>query len=301
MDGPFVPGECYGDTVLNAGESVLANVWLAWVPVLRLSAGCGALSGSYFVGGDNYWHVDEARRYVVGTEERFGAPANGHELRAMLDGDWAYRSGGEYDAAFRFFYEGALYVSDTEDTSVLRFSNDRLYADESLAPDLLCFDGCGEETAQRLPAFFRDADHYGDYLVLLARCGGEHLAYLIQANNGDGALSYLVPGAQDTYSFLLHRFEAAPGETPKHAPGTFPAFVWKYDADAGLVWFTEAFEADETEDGSPLFLPDFALPCTAARPGANAVAALKQCSDPDYPLTLFTATVNADGTVELAD
>ena len=301
VEGLFVPGALVADTVLDAGASVAVETNQPWVAEIRVSAWRDGFFGSYCFGSDNYYHLDDgARRYVAGAKT--AVPASAYELLALLDGEWTFLDGGEHTACFRFFCDGSLSVSTEEDFFSFRFTPDRLYAPADSAPDLLCLHDCDEDTAARLSPMLSTDGSCGDYLVEFAQCDGEQLLLLTQANNGDAVLPYLIPHGGSDYSFLLHRYTGAAADVPRRQPsGSFPAFVWKYDADEGLVWIAEAAAVDEAEDGSAYYRVAPGAVCAAYRPSAQAVAVLSALPDPAYPAALFEAAVRSDGTLSLGE
>ena len=200
--------------VLNEGQSFAVWVNQAWHPRIRLMATQGSYYGEYWFGEENWLHLDNAQaRWLTGhdldSEGRGCSYRTEAELAAFLaDGSWAWLdpTTGELLAAVRFFdYRTMLVQSpDTYYQIFLRF--DRVYSGENDAPDLLQLEKYFEddESWNAVPSWF--GRQLGDYLLNPIQMDGEQILYLTQANNGDGILNYILPGAgENQHEFCLTR------------------------------------------------------------------------------------------------
>ncbi len=212
-----LPNKNLTSGVLNKGESVAILVNNPWYPTLRVFAACGAFAGEYWFGESGALHIPaDAPAYVTGHDlagEGIGAyPTNERELVSFLeDGMWALCDDetGEALAAVRFVDYRTMEIITEDAVIPLVLDYDRLNADENEAPDLLCITERGwaddESVFEILPDWM--TVNLGDYLASYVQLDGEQLLTLNQANNGDGALSYVLPGGEGKYTFHLVRFK----------------------------------------------------------------------------------------------
>lgn len=292
-EGEFIAGETLCDLTLDRGEFVAVRVSLPWHPELRVTAGKDGAWGSYVFGEDNYLHLGtEDSVHPELTLAAYPPPNasdySGEGLRQALSGNWFYRlpDGGEAAALVNFTEDGKMTVSSGEEPETAAFSTelDRLYADEWDAPDLLCLrTGDGGST--------------GDYLVEVLRTDGEELLHLTQANNGDGALSRLLPGAEDSYDFVLVRDRGIGATGARRRDVTIPAEVARYDRDEGVCWLREAKASGEWEDGSARLLSNVNAPCLAYPCAVPAASVLETGGNPEHPMMLCNVTIDPDGVI----
>ena len=300
QEGVFLPGERIADVTLSAGSCIAAQVSLPWVTELRVTASCGRYFGEYDFGSDNYLHLDPTgrTRCVLGYPATL-ACADEYDLRTLLTGDWVYRDpgSGEITAAIRFDREGRMTVDLGGETGTFTSWFDRLYAEDGETPDLLEISP-EEDALAFLPGFFAESGG-GAYLIDLAQCDGELLLQLSQANNGDGALSWILPHtAGSDYSFLLHRYTGASDATVEHDGPFFPAIVWKADGEEGLLWLQPVTIRDEDEAGYSVYRPNPASPAAPLRAANDGVLdALRGMPDPAYPAEFFEVTIDETGAV----
>ena len=206
-----IPDQNLTSGLLGKGESLALWVNRAWHPRLRLMATLGNYYGEYWFGEENGLHLDkDLPTWLTGhdldSEGRgcdFGSEAD--LVNFLADGPWAWLDPetGELLAAVRFFDYRTMLV-ETMDASYqifLRF--DRIYTGETEAPDLLQLTKYYEEDESwhTIPSWFGQG--LGDYLVSAVQLDGEQLLTLTQANNGDGVLNYILPGAGE----YQHEFE----------------------------------------------------------------------------------------------
>ena len=203
--------------VLNKGESVAILVNNPWYPTLRVFATCGSFAGEYWFGESGALHIPaEAPAYVTGHDlagEGVGAyPTNERELVYFLeDGMWALCDDetGEALAAVRFVDYRTMEIITENAVVPLVLDYDRYMAENDEAPDLLCITERGwaddDSVFEILPDWM--SVNLGDYAISMIQLDGEQLLTLNQANNGDGALSYIVPGGEGKYTFHLVRFK----------------------------------------------------------------------------------------------
>ena len=309
-ENQFIPGETLLDLTLDRGQYAAVRASLPHHPETRVWVSRGEGWGSYVFGEDNHLRPETETGshpeitlagYPTAHEELIAY--TGARLRADLEGTWLYRdSVGQTLAALRFSFEEPIHGAYTMslqdgDWNVYYFTAmpDRLFAGEYDAPDLLALTTDQDEVKAKLG--FNGS--VGDYLVDLYRTDGVELLRLTQVNNGDGALSRLLPGAKDTDSgFTFIRFEGTGKPGPRRRNTTFPAQVVRYDRPTYSLWLQEMEVADTQEDGSPLYRPIAHAPCMAY-PIANkdAILPLRACDDPGYPMTQFDVTVDNEGKI----
>ena len=214
----FLPGQELYQTVLDRGESVAVRVNLPWNPRIHLSVDSGNFYGEYFFGQDNYRHLWTEERpmpdmLVIGhdfvAEGRGPKPQNNIQFFRMMDGDWIwFDQNGEPAAVLSYqFNPGQLVIRTGENYYELWVNMEHILVPDSAVADgisLSCYD---TETLSQFPTDDYDPDALGDYLVEVSHAKGLQTITLVQANNGDGILSYLIPGADyTTTSFTFTRY-----------------------------------------------------------------------------------------------
>ncbi len=213
--GLYRPGENLGSGVLNKGESVAVWVNQPWYPTVRLMATKDAWFGEYLFGSDNWLHLDKDEpRYLIGHDldgEHFGVTWRDETdlVNFLSDGAWLWldADSGETLGAVRFCDYRTMEIDDGEQVYRFFLNYDRIYTEEDEAPDLLVtrkYDK-NDYCWSFLPSWF--GDNTGDYLVSAIQLDGEQLLTLSQANNGEGALNWILPGAgANQHEFTLTRF-----------------------------------------------------------------------------------------------
>ncbi|MBQ8935391.1 MAG: hypothetical protein IJ049_03190, partial [Oscillospiraceae bacterium] len=215
--GVFVPGDNITSGVLNDGESFAIYINQPWSPDVRLTATKDEYWGEYAFGEDNWLGFDNSvRRYVTGHdlqgEGRGCYPEDESQMsRFLADGSWVYldEDPGAVTASLRFYGYNSLTITTADESYPIyvRFG----YSEDwiSGAPDLLALEKDDYNNIHdwsALPDWYT-SDDLGDYAVFALQLDGEQILYLTQANNGDGALSWLLPCAdENTYEFMLHRY-----------------------------------------------------------------------------------------------
>lgn len=210
-----IPGDNITSGVLAEGETFALYVNQPWYPEVRIMASKDAYWGEYWFGQDNWRHFEpDVFRYVTGHdltgEGRGCAPKTEEDLvNFLMDGTWAYMNeAGEVTTVLRFRDYRMADMESEEEYYTLVMDYDRLYAGEDEAPDLLVLrrDIYSDTDWSTLPGWF-SSDSLGDYLISAVQLDGEQLLTLTQANNGDGALGYLLCGAdENAREFTLHRY-----------------------------------------------------------------------------------------------
>ena len=200
--------------VLKEGESLALWVNRAWHPRLRLMATLGNFYGEYWFGEENGLHLDEdlpswLTGHDLAAEGRGCESADEAELVSFLaDGPWAWldEQSGRPLAAVRFYDYRSMLVQTLDMSYLIFLRYNRIYAGDSDAPDLLQLEKytAGDECWNTVPSWFGQG--LGDYLVSAVQLDGEQLLTLTQANNGDGILNYILPGAgENQHEFRLVR------------------------------------------------------------------------------------------------
>ena len=298
INGAFIVGETPYDGILNRGEYVLVRASLPWHPELRVSVSKDGRFGSYVFGEDNYLHLEtEDNIHPALTLAAYPMPDirdySEEVQRAALQGTWLYTSPltGKPAALLYFDEENNVMVETGEKSCWFRTALDRLYSGEWDAPDLLRL-STAEEDAVRSE---------GDYLTQLFRTDGEELLMLTQANNGDGVLSTLLPGAEEpwTTSFTFRRWNGTGQAGAVRRAAAFPAIVVRRDRASGCLWLQEAEKADEYPDGGIVWRANPDAPCLPYPiAGEDVVLSLREGPDADYPMRIYTVSVNRNGEVE---
>ena len=143
------------------------------------------------------------------AEGRGPKPQNNIQFLRMMDGDWIwFDQNGEPAAVLSYqFNPGQLVIRTGENYYELWVNMEHILVPDSAAADgisLSCYD---TETLSQFPTDDYDPDALGDYLVEGSHAKGLQTITLVQANNGDGILSYLIPGADHTTtSFTFTRY-----------------------------------------------------------------------------------------------
>jgi hypothetical protein len=210
---------------------------------------------------------------------------------AMLSGAWLYRApDGSFASVVVIDEDGSLSIEGDMDFSLFSVETERLFAGEYDLPDLLCLTSEDEDTVRRVGM----DGSMGDYLFELFQTDGQELLLLRQANNGDGALSVLLPGPRDQYAFALVRFEGVADRHARLRGETFTAEAVRYDAESGVLWLQEAVAVDTFEDGSPFYRASRYAPCIGYPIDAAAASMLP---DGEYPMRFYSVTVDGDGVI----
>ena len=127
----------------------------------------------------------------------------------LADGAWVWQDedSGETLAAVRFCDYRSMEICDGEEVYRFFLNYDRIYADKDAAPDLLVTkkNDKNDYCWTLLPSWF--GENTGDYLLRAIQLDGEQLLTLTQANNGEGALNWVLPeaGARQ-HEFTLIRY-----------------------------------------------------------------------------------------------
>ena len=204
---------------LNAGESVAVWVNDPWYPTVRVAASKEAHWGEFWFGEDNGLHLSAgARRTVVAHdlagEGRGCTPQTEDELCALLrDGAWFFVDPDTREPLCLLSLEG-WYDFRLEGPDTWYEFNGQ-YVGEEPAPEYIVFDRRYRNDVDwdALPESFDGSDFLGQYYWNAYQYDGMQLLFLTQVSDGDGALSYLLPGATpDTDSFMFVRFRGAATE-----------------------------------------------------------------------------------------
>ncbi len=219
----FIPDHTLEYGILYEGESVAMYINRPWYPTLRISAvKNGIYYGEYWVGEDNGLHLDwSIPRYIVGHdlqgEGRGCEPLNEAQLVNFLqDGDWCvYDEEGEITAVVSFRDYRSMYIWSYAGFFDVQLDYDRLDARANEAPDLLVMKRGWDDYADwdALPEYFGDT--LGDYQYYAVQMLGEQILILNQANNGDGALGYMLGTGEYGYEFVLTRFKGTAWMEPQ--------------------------------------------------------------------------------------
>ena len=214
--GLRIPDKNLTSGVLNKGESVALWTNRPWTPRIRLTASKGAYFGEYVFGEDNWLYLDDSvPRSVIGHdlagEGKGCEPKSEVDLVSFLsDGAWEYKDEetGETLAGLLFLDYRTLEVENGSGFYQIYLQFDRIYAGPDEAPDLLKMekyfedDYCWDAHSWNFPY-----KQLGDYLVSAIQLDGEQILTLRQANNGEGILNSILPGADSNqHVFTFHRY-----------------------------------------------------------------------------------------------
>ena len=217
LEGIRIPDLNLGRAVLMKGESALLRISLPREPRIRVAAAKDGYFGEYWFGEDSRLKLFDAeglpkQRYVIGHdlegEGRGCGYGNEAGLDSFLEGGWVVfdEATGEPAGGVIFSDHGSMWII-TED---LRVCQVELQYDtmSGKVPDVLRTTIYDEDTRKDLPEeLFPEQYGTGDYLIEAEQLKNEQVLTLTQINNGFGALSYLMPGAdEDTHEFVLHRY-----------------------------------------------------------------------------------------------
>ena len=301
-EGAFVAGETLYDGVLDRGDCLALRVSLPWYPEVRVSVSKDGAWGSYVFGEDNYLHLEtEDSIHPELTLTAYAptnlAPYSGEGMMMALSGCWSYRSSatGETKALLYIGKDGDLTLTRDEgmETFLLTGGLDRLYARDWEPEDLLCLRTEDSAAVERIG--FDGA--VGDYLIELFRIDGEEILHLTQMNNGDGALSFLLPEAGDArYDYVFTRSRGIAEAGARWRDETIPARVVKYDGN--VCWLREAEVVDEYPGGGAVWRAKAHAPCLAYPiADQNAAQILRSGRDTAYPMEIYDVSVNAEGAI----
>ncbi len=315
IEGCFLPGETSYSGRLNKGDVIAVHTTLPWHTEVRIAAQNGDLFGHYDFGSENSLHLEDASgrmptRYVEGALTPGVNYQSAEELKTFLNGTWVYLDPdtAEPVALLRFdAEEGTVYASTNDRELIMTFDFDRLYAAPDAPPDLLTLAPHAltpEAFTFELFGVGQLSGSFGDYLISGVQTAGEELLYLRQANNGEAALTRLMPSRYRENmmrEFTLHRWEGATAAVSAHSGETFPGYVWKYDRENYCLWVTDATFYELTDWGDPVYvLNDY-----VARPyfirSSEAILSLRGSLDAAYPQQFFNITVDASGSVTLLE
>ena len=218
MYGPFPELEPVLEGDLDVGECVAIQVNRPWYPSYVLSASMGRYSLVFPFQARRVDDPEGDMLFLFGHD--LNAEARGTEyysekqLRSFLaDGIWVWRNEatGEYEACIRFNKSGEvdLYTREAEFNAFM--SLDRLYAEDTEAPDLLVLEKYAEQDSAYADYPQLSGLSLGDYLITAEQQEGVQVLRLDQANNGDGILSYILPDSEYSYGFTFYRFIGTPG------------------------------------------------------------------------------------------
>ncbi len=275
-DGTFIPGNNVASGVLDKGESIAVYVDLSWQPHLKLKVTKDNYYGAVVFGEQNWTNLrdepEETPRadYVMGHdlegEHRGVIWEEEEDLVNFLEGSWVW-----YDKVTGG--PGALVTfSDYRRMAIMPFTAgggyfelyldyDHIYADSYDAPDLICTKPYNEDTEQQMKerslSRLFGTGGTGDYLVSAIQLDGEQILTLDQANNGEGILGYILPGAgENDHSFELYRYtgtmqeENQGGEEPGGAPADQDQTIYDPNRGIDIPWsrITDSFEAMQDWD-----------------------------------------------------
>ena len=298
QEGLFVPGSTLFRRVLNEGESVGLYASLPWHPEIRVAAMRGGNYGEYIFGEDNYLLEEPVNgRYAQKTLAGYPLEDDG------VNGHWLYRDvlSKEHTVRLDFFDDdNTLAVVRENDLYWLKWSMDRLHAEEWETPDLLCL-----ETTEELRTLngLNIGDSAGDYYVERFETDGETILHLSQVNNGDAALDMLIPHqAQWMTEFVFHRYTGVSTPAAPLRNIVLTAEIVKTDAAQNVVWLQEAEAKYELDDMTPTYrAKPYATCCACPLASPTLLDAFAQCPDTEYPMATFQVTIDRDGFVTAFD
>ncbi|MBE7008355.1 MAG: hypothetical protein E7422_04310 [Ruminococcaceae bacterium] len=303
-EGAFIPGETVYDAVLNCCDFVALRTSLPWHPELRVSVSRNGGWGEYVFGEDNWMHLEtEESIHPEMTLAALPLPdptdnENGGMLNS-LTGTWLYRDAqtGAVAGTLCISEDGTALVNTDEDCWELKWALDRLYAETYQSPDLLCLST--EQPIGEGGIVFNGSA--GDYLIELDRTDGEEVLHLVQANNGEGVLSYLFTGKSPEeweYDFVFTRARGAGSAALGRRGTSFPAVAVRYDSDSGTLWLRDAEVVDSYEDGSTVWRASHYTACVAYPVTEQAAGMLaSERRDDTYPFHVARYTVDQNGVV----
>lgn len=209
-----------GDYILNKGETVAAQVCVAWNPTMRVSAAWNGLWGDHWFGEDNALHLDDGGyrpRWVMGHdlngEGRGTEPWSEEDLVSFLAEPGAYdawlwyNAAGEAAAALRFSGYRSLDVLTPDQSAQVFLDYDRTEAESYEAPDLLRMEKYDPDADwSMLPEGFFTGGDLGTYRIEYEQLEGEQVLTLTLAEGRHGALGYLLGAPKTETSFTFHRF-----------------------------------------------------------------------------------------------
>lgn len=304
QDGIFIPGSTLLRRVLNKGESVGLYASLPWHAEIRVSVMRNGTYGYYVFGEDNYMHEEPvnggyAQKILAGYPLDDGGGVVGSWLyRDVLSGEhtvWL-----DFVEQFDFEENPTLTLTKGDESLWMKWSMERLHAEEWETPDLLCLEAEDPKTVAALNGMEGSA---GDYYVERFRTDGETILHLSQVNNGDAALDMLIPHqAQWMRDFVLHFYSGAATPAAPLRNIVLMAEIVKTDAQQNVVWLQEAEARYESDDMSPTYRAKPYATCVACPLSSSALLdAFAQCPDKEYPMTVFQVTIDRDGFITSFD
>ena len=215
-EGIRIPDLGLGKAVLMEGESAMLRVSLPQEPRIRVAATKDGYFGEYWFGEDSRLKlVDEEgvpkQRYVIGHdlegEGRGCSYGDEAGLTSFLEGGWVMfdEATGEPTGGVVFSDHRTMWIITEESDYQVDLQYDTMYGK---VPDVLKTEVFEPDTWSALPEeLFTEHTATGAYLIGAEQQGNEQVLTLTQIDNGFGALSYLMPGAdEDTQEFILHRY-----------------------------------------------------------------------------------------------
>ena len=218
----------YEDT-FEKGDKILVEAGLPWLATRRISAAKGEMYGEYWFGSDNWLYLfDEdgmpLDRYVTGhdaeAEGRGLHPSTKGETAQALEGDWIYFDPEtEKPAAILNIHDyGSMTLelldehgqaSETYEDLWARFMN--IYTDVEDAPDTLSLSIYNDAMYAKLPLpknVSLKSTALGDYFWFGTQEEDFQELTLVQANNGEGVLSYVLGDGRDEreFTFTFRRY-----------------------------------------------------------------------------------------------
>ena len=128
-------------------------------------------------------------------------------LTSFLEGGWVMfdEATGEPTGGVVFSDHRTMWIITEESDYQVDLQYDTMYGK---VPDVLKTEVFEPDTWNALPEeLFTEHTATGAYLIGAEQLGNEQVLTLTQIDNGFGALSYLMPGAdEDTQEFILHRY-----------------------------------------------------------------------------------------------
>ena len=280
--GLYEGGAIHFEDTLDEGESVLLRAYPKDPAGGRITAQKDNLYGEYRL-------CSAVHPELSGNRTLSSRVITGHDLDAKGRGPYYTDA-----ASFKQFAMGPWICYDEEDGSVsavLTYGGVfRLYTAAEKqsasfrgelfhlqtaswgAPDAISFSSFESHGLELPDTLFPDQDQLGDYLITAGQGWGVQYLELTQINNGFGALSYLIPDAEDQTTFTFYRsFGGNPTWKQQYKQlvrgaqlnrsglfGEDPWFAYNSDEDAVYADDNDLAEwtlYDIDKDGSPeLFL-----------------------------------------------